>query len=610
MRQVHNGVQWTSGRPPLASKALVGVIAGALVLAVAAWSAPTSAATNYLLMPRSELLSKPTSGTAWSNLKAIAGESLGTPSLCDQDEDHHLRTLASALVFARTGSATHGTKARAGVMAAIKTQTVGCGNAVLALGRQLTAYVLAADFADLSGTSDTTFRSWLSVIRTRDIGGHSTWDTLTRTHAISANNWGAYAGAARIAASRYLGDTTDVGRAARVTQGFLGDRAAYAGFTMQLDSVDLSWSCLSASTYTPENKACTKSGINVDGAFVTDISRGGSLRWPPGDDGVSYQLETIQGMGLQVELLYRAGYSAAWDWSTRAMKRAAGIVTRSKASGGKGWNETNAARQMPWLLNKRYGTSIPTTQSKMGRAIGFTDWLWGPGGGSSATPAPGAAPVVTQPWVRLSTTSTVPTRGVPAVVGWGLKSSDDPLSRYQLQVKVDGGSYSSRTLSSATARTYRTTLSAGHDYSFRIRAIDNKNRVGSWTAVGPVRGGTISDASSTIAWSGRWSLASLSSYLGGKVHWTKSNGPTARATFSGSAIAWVGPMGPTRGKAQVFIDGKYIRTVDLKASTFRARRILFAMAVPNGTHTIVVKALGTSGRPTVAIDAFFVVRPR
>ena len=242
-----------------------------------------------------------------------------------------------------------------------------------------------------------------------------------------------------------------------MTRGFLGDRAAYKGFTMQLGSAGLSWSCLSAATYTPENKACTKSGINVDGAFVTDISRGGSLRWPPGDDGVSYQLESIQGMGLQVELLYRAGYTAAWGWSSKAMNRAAGVVTRSKASGGKGWNETNAARQMPWLLNKRYGTKIPTVESNMGRAIGFTDWLWGAGGGSAPpptpkpTPAPGSLPVVTTPAVRLSTSSGVPTSGVPAVVLWGLASSSDPLWKYQLQVKIDNGGFSSRTLSSARA---------------------------------------------------------------------------------------------------------------------------------------------------------------
>ena len=57
-------------------------------------------------------------------------------------------------------------------MAAIKTQRVGCDNATLALGRQLMAYVLAADFWELNGTPDATFRAWPTTIRRKIIGGH------------------------------------------------------------------------------------------------------------------------------------------------------------------------------------------------------------------------------------------------------------------------------------------------------------------------------------------------------------------------------------------------------------------------------------------------------
>ena len=151
-------------------------------------------------------------------------------------------------------------------------------------------------------------------------------------------------------------------------------------------SDDLSWACSgSAATFTPVNPPCTKSGINVDGGIVSDISRSGALKWPPGSTAVQYQLDSIQGVGLQVELLYRNGYANAWSWSSSALKRMAGLVTRSGNAGGTGWNATNTSRQMPWLLNKRYGTSIPTQSSGMGRGIGFTDWLYGNGGGGSGS---------------------------------------------------------------------------------------------------------------------------------------------------------------------------------------------------------------------------------
>jgi hypothetical protein len=374
MRPVGPGVQWTSRITRRAR--LSATILAITVLIPSAVPTPAAAATDYILMSRSALLARPVTGIPWANMKRVADGSLGTPNLCNQDSKHHLRTLAAALVFARTGRASYGLKARQGVMAAIRTQRVGCDNATLALGRQLMAYVLAADFARLAGTPKTTFRAWLTTIRRKVIGGHGVWDSLFRTHVRSAANWGAYAGASRIAASLYLGDTADVAAASKVTQGFLGNRTAFR-FYDRLTWAAKSWSC-APTIYTPVNGACTKAGINVNGAVVADISRGGSLRWPPGSTGVQYQLDSIQGLGMQVELLYQNGYSSAWSWSSSAVKRMADIVTRSKSGGGTGWNETLAARQMPWLLNRRYGMSIPVRSSGMGRAIGFTDWLWGP----------------------------------------------------------------------------------------------------------------------------------------------------------------------------------------------------------------------------------------
>jgi hypothetical protein len=375
MRSVDHGAQWTSRVSPRTKLVATLMAIALLIPAAAATPAPADAATDYILMSRSALMSRPVSGTRWHNLKAVADASLGSPNLCDQNSRHHLRTLAAALVYARTGVATYGAKARGGVIAALKTLRVGCDNATLALGRQLTAYVLAADFADMVGTPDTTFRAFLTTIRRRFVGGHGVWTSLYLTHLRSATNWGAYAGAARIAASLYLGDTADVAAASKVTRGFLGDRAAYK-FWDRLSYAAKTWSC-APTNYTPVNGYCRKGGLIVDGAVVADISRGGSRRWPPGDTGVQYQLDSIQGLGLQVELLYQNGYSGAWHWQNDALRRMANIVTRSKKSGGMGWNETQASRQMPWLLDRRLGMSIPRAYSPMGRAIGFADWLWG-----------------------------------------------------------------------------------------------------------------------------------------------------------------------------------------------------------------------------------------
>ena len=342
----------------------------------------TAAVTSgTLIINQSELSSRPTSGAAWDALVAVARGSYGSPNLSDQNNQHGVRVFAGALVAARLDDAALRAKVRTGIMSALGTERVGADNAALALGRQLSAYVMAADLIDLSGTDDATFRSWLSAIRTRIIGGHSIWDSLRNTHESSANNWGAFAGASRIAASLYLGDTADVQRAANVLRGFLGDRSAYAGFRA-FGSEALSWACSSA-TATPVDPSCTKSGINVDGAIIEDVSRGGPLRWPPGDTGKSYTLETMQGLVLQAELLSRAGYPA-WTWSSSAIKRAAQFVTRYS-----GWNRASVDHHVPWLLNKRYGLGLTTESAGMGRGFGFTDWLYGPAG---TGPAPTATP--------------------------------------------------------------------------------------------------------------------------------------------------------------------------------------------------------------------------
>jgi len=615
MRPVRTGVQWTSPANPR-TRSVALAVSIALTLPVFLAPRPAAAATDYLLMSRSALMSLPVSGTAWANLHDVAIGSLGTPNLCDQNDDHHLRTLAAALVYARTGASAYGTKARSGVMAAIGTQRPGCDNAVLALGRQLPAYVLAADFANLRGTaSDATFRAWLSAIRTKIIGGHSIWTSLETAQRDSSNNWGAYAGAARIAASLYLGDASDVSQASRITRGFLGDRTAYAGFEQNISSAAISWSCSgSASTYTPANPSCTKSGIDVDGAVVSDISRSGPLAWPPGSTGIAYQLDSIQGLGLQVELLYQNGYSDAWGWSSDALKRMAGLVTRSRASGGTGWNGTKAARQMPWLLNLRYGTSIPTQTAGIGRAIGFTDWLYsggasGGGGSSSPPPPPGDPPVVDAPSIRLTTTSGIPSSGVPVYVAWSLKSSLNGVARYDLQLEVGSGSWVTRRLSSSTSTSFRATLPSATNDRFRVRAVDRSGRVGAWVYSPTIRASSISDGSSMLQWSGTWAKVGSSSYLGGYLHSTNHDGPSASVSFSGSSIAWVGPVGPTRGKAKVYLDGAYVATIDAYRSSFVARRMLFARNVADGPHSLTITALGTSGHPTVAIDNVYLLNP-
>jgi hypothetical protein len=120
----------------------------------------------------------------------------------------------------------------------------------------------------------------------------------------------------------------------------------------------------------------------------------------------------------------------------------------------------------------------------------------------------------------------------------------------------------------------------------------------------------IADSSRRITWNGRWSTARHPSYFGGSVHWTTSAGAKATLVFDGDRIRWIGPTGPTRGRAKVYIDGRLKTTVNLYSARFHARRVLFSSSIADGRHRITIVALATPGRPMVAIDAFEVIDPR
>jgi UDP-3-O-acyl-N-acetylglucosamine deacetylase len=58
-------------------------------------------------------------------------------------------------------------------------------------------------------------------------------------------------------------------------------------------------------------------------------------------------------------------------------------------------------------------------------------------------------------------------------------------------------------------------------------------------------------------------------------------------------------------QAEIWVDGVRVKTIDLKAATLKYRQVVWSTAWDVvGTHTVVVKVLGTVGRPRVDVDAF------
>jgi hypothetical protein len=329
-----------------------------------------------MLLDGAALAARPTSGAAWEAVVRAAGDRSGGVDLANQDSTHAARTMAAALVYARTGD-TASRDHVVGVLSQLPSASLS-GARVLSVSRQLAGYVAAAD---LVGHRDSAFTSWVAGMRTEDIGNHGRWTTITGTSEDSANNWGTWAMATRVTISAYLGDTADLQRAATVFRGFTGDRAAYAGFR-PTDGFDAAWAC--GGEWVPINPAdCGDRG----GAIVEDISRSGGST--PDSTGLTYSWEALGGATLTARILARAGYADVWEWSDKALLRAAEFLQDNG-----GYSPRYRANQyIPHEINAAYGTTLgPVNTPGHGRQFGFTDWLGGATGGAAGAAAPAPAP--------------------------------------------------------------------------------------------------------------------------------------------------------------------------------------------------------------------------
>lgn len=312
-----------------------------------------------------ELAQLPMHGPAWENVKSAANQKLRKPDLSDQNDDSNMIALAKALVYARTGEEDYRDEVREAIETISKEKTEK-GGRTLALGRELAAYVIAADLINLPAMDpelDQLFREKLTDLLTARMSDKR---TLISTNEQRPNNWGTHAGASRAAVAAYLWDTSELEQTAQVFKGWLGDREAYAGF----EYGSKTWQCNSREPVGINPKGCVKDGIDIGGAQPEEMRRGGSFKWPP--DKTGYAWESLQGGLVQANILHRAGYDV-WEWEDRALLRAVEFLYSVE------WLPEGDDQWQPWLINYIYDTDYSTvTPTIAGKNMGYTDWTHAP----------------------------------------------------------------------------------------------------------------------------------------------------------------------------------------------------------------------------------------
>lgn len=215
-------------------------------------------------------------------------------------------------------------------------------------------------------------------------------------------------------------------------------------------------------------------------------------------------------------------------------------------------------------------------------------------------------PVVSTPGVSLTPDASL--NGILARIAYSV-SDPGGSGGYPLEVgrSVDGKAWTTVASGGGISKTLDFAVSPGHTYRFRVRAADDAGNVGPWAytrTFTPVR---YTESNAAIKRTGTWGRIYYYD-VGFYTRYAKAKGATAKLTFTGRTIGFVAVVGPGRGKAGIYVDGKLAQTID----TYKASKdawVKFQKSwSASGTHTIMVKVLGTAGRPKIELKEFDVLR--
>jgi hypothetical protein len=320
-------------------------------------------AVDGIWISRSTLSALPVMGPAWENVFSASQRPCASPNLNDQEDAANVCVMAKALVYARTAEPSLRLEV-VGVLRLIASAERYHGRA-LALGRELAAYVIAADLIQLGELDpglDAAFRARIrELLTTPTVDGP---ENLVACHEQRPNNWGAHCGASRAAVAAYLGDAAELARAADIFRAYVGEQQTHRGFVFGFDR---SWQCDPFDPVGVNPRGCVRRGHSLDGVLPDDQRRGGSFQWPPPHE--NYVYEALQGALAQAVILQRAGYPS-FQWGDSALLRAydwLNTQARFPPKGDDAW-ET-------YVINYFYDTAYPPIEpARPGKNVGWTDW--------------------------------------------------------------------------------------------------------------------------------------------------------------------------------------------------------------------------------------------
>ncbi|MGW4940187.1 N-acetylmuramoyl-L-alanine amidase [Actinoplanes sp. NPDC004185] len=188
-------------------------------------------------------------------------------------------------------------------------------------------------------------------------------------------------------------------------------------------------------------------------------------------------------------------------------------------------------------------------------------------------------------------TGTVNATAAPVTLTW---QAADSVGLSAVQLTAPG-----RTTFATSARSWNTTARPGTATTWRLQATDLAANVAS----APVTRTPVLVAETKAARSGKWAKASGSAHLGKAALASSTKKASLSWSFTGRSVALLAMKGKTAGKAYVYLDGKKVSTIDLRASKNTYRQAVWTRSWTSAKkHTVKIVVAGTAGRPKVTTD--------
>lgn len=319
-----------------------------------------------ILISREELMTRPTTGAAWTSVLNAAKSSIGTPNLSNMNDATELKAVACALAAVRLNDNVLRAKAYDVLVSAINTEE---NIRWLELGRNLGGWFVVADLLGI--TSGSPF-IWLKSFMTKKHPHNNppgTPETIQQNAWSSGSNASAQMGWVHASAAAYLGDRAALDWGWMAFRRYCGDRTS----TWKMASNNDAWQAIPSDPVGIQNKgAKSANGINIDGAISNDMVR--SNPKPIADlaynDRSNYPGVGFNGAVLAAEVFHHAGYDA-YGIVDKAILRAATYLKNL----GLNWYDAGSRRDVKHLINLRYGVSYPCSLPVGASGlVGFSDF--------------------------------------------------------------------------------------------------------------------------------------------------------------------------------------------------------------------------------------------